>query len=111
MRLEATIAGDPVLSGALWRPVRADESVWLIQDGVLEITLLKESRRGNYADGETNADTFWRGVLLGCPPDELIPGEKVPASYYTSLVDAGGMEAHRMVRTSKHPMIDRSHER
>lgn len=49
-----------LLAGTLHRPVKAEECVWLIQDGVLEITLLKESRKGCLADGETVASTFWR---------------------------------------------------
>jgi hypothetical protein len=32
---------------------------------ILEMSLLKRNRRGNYENGASNADTFWFGVLRG----------------------------------------------
>ena len=53
----------PILKGQLCRAIKADESTWYVQDGVLEIIMLKRNRKGNYESGTTNADTFWRSVL------------------------------------------------
>lgn len=36
----------------------------LMQDGLVLLQLLKRNRRGAYADGSTNADTFWPAVRL-----------------------------------------------
>ena len=58
--LKVSVGGDRLLGGALCAEVKQEESFWQISDGVLEVTLLKRSRRGNYANGHTNADTFWR---------------------------------------------------
>ena len=33
-----------------------------MQDGLLQLLMLKRNRRGAYADGATNADTFWPAV-------------------------------------------------
>jgi hypothetical protein len=35
--------------------------------------MLKSSRRGKYLPGSTNADTWWRSVLVRAGPTELIP--------------------------------------
>lgn len=110
-RLSVSVTGTAVLAGRLCRPVKVEESLWLIQDGVLEVTLLKESRRGNYADGDTAFHTFWRTVVVGAPADERIPGDAVPPRYYKSASDVSDMPAHQRVASSSRPMIDRSRER
>ena len=53
-----------VLSGALWADIKAGESTWYVCDGVLQLSLLKRSRRGQYGNGRTNADTFWMAVCM-----------------------------------------------
>lgn len=58
-RLEVHVRGEEVLCGDLSQTVKCDESTWLVCDGVLEVTLLKKNRRGQYDNGKTNADTFW----------------------------------------------------
>lgn len=60
--LRILVDGDRLLGGALTADIKQEESSWQISDGILELTLLKRSRRGNYANGHTNADTFWRCV-------------------------------------------------
>ena len=45
----------PVLSGTLWAAIKAEESTWYVQDGVLELLMLKRCRRGHYEAGKTNA--------------------------------------------------------
>ena len=53
-----------VLNGKLWADIKADESTWYVSDGVLQLSLLKRSRRGQYGNGCTNADTFWMAVHM-----------------------------------------------
>ena len=50
------------LRGATCRDVAPDACTWTACDGVLTLSLVKASRRGRYADGETAADTWWRAV-------------------------------------------------
>ncbi len=50
------------LKGSWYGEIKQDESTWFIQDGVLSMQLLKRNRRGNYANGSNNADTFWKSV-------------------------------------------------
>ena len=61
------INGEPVVEGELHSPIKAEASTWVVVDGVLEMSLLKRNRRGNYDDGCTNADTFWYSVCASAP--------------------------------------------
>ena len=65
--LRVVVLGEHVtgLCGELYAHVKAEASTWVVVDGVLEITLLKRNRRGNYENGSSNADTFWFSVLRG----------------------------------------------
>ena len=56
------VRGEAVIEGELHSPIKAEASTWVVVDGVLEMSLLKRNRRGNYDDGCTNADTFWYSV-------------------------------------------------
>ena len=58
--LRITVDGDRLIGGLLNAEIKQEESFWQISDGVLELTLLKRSRRGNYANGHDNSNTFWR---------------------------------------------------
>lgn len=82
----------PFLRGPLYREIKAEDSTWYIQDGVLEITLLKYSRRGQYANGETNADTFWKSVLKTAQETEIICLQHPPSNYYTSYYEVDGQQ-------------------
>lgn len=83
-RLSVEINERAILRGSLYREIKAEESTWYIQDGVLEIIMLKRSRRGQYANGETNADTFWHAVLESASKMEMLPCVQPPTSYYWS---------------------------
>jgi len=97
-RLIVAVAGAPVLDGRTFAPVKAEASTWVVADGVLEISLLKRFRRGNYANGETNADTFWFSILradygtearAGSAPREKVGSRRLalatpPQAYYDS---------------------------
>lgn len=53
-------------------------------DGVLTVSLLKRCRRGHYATGTTNANTWWRSVWAAadCPPGEALTQAHPPTTYY-----------------------------
>jgi hypothetical protein len=51
---------------------------------MVTVRLLKLCRRGRYAAGTTNADTWWRALLAGAPPGQALPGAHPPAAYYSS---------------------------
>lgn len=53
--ISISVNDTPVLSGRLYRAIKAEESTWYVQDGVLEVTMLKRNRRGHYEAGTTNA--------------------------------------------------------
>jgi len=75
----------PMMKGQLYRDIKADESTWYVQDRVLEIILLKRNRKGNYQDGTTNADTFWKSVLKNALETEVLALKHPPTSYYWAL--------------------------
>ncbi|KAK9820242.1 hypothetical protein WJX72_007885 [[Myrmecia] bisecta] len=102
-----------LLKGELYQDIKVEESTWLIKDGILEVLLLKRNRRGNYADGTTNADTFWKSVLKTCAPAEAIQLQYPPASYYKSFLEVDEVAPNNRIRGRRHdrPMIDRSKER
>ena len=52
------------LRGLLYASIKVEDSTWYVQDGLLSVQLLKRNRRGHYANGSSNADTFWMSVRL-----------------------------------------------
>ena len=70
--LSIEVDGEPRINGELHSPVKAEASTWIVVDGVLEMSLLKRNRRGNYDDGCSNADTFWYSV---CVSDKASVGD------------------------------------
>ena len=75
--------GDKViLSGQLFSDIKQEESMWLLVDGILHLTMLKRNRRGNYGDHCTNADTFWRSVMKHAPQQEQLTIPYPPIKYY-----------------------------
>jgi hypothetical protein len=53
--IAVSVDDTPVLRGQLWREIKAEESTWYVQDGMLEILMLKRCRRGHYEAGTDNA--------------------------------------------------------
>jgi hypothetical protein len=86
----------PVLAGRLYREIKAEESMWFVQDGVLEVTLLKRARRGHYEGGGTNADTFWRAVLRAGAPREALEAAHPPTAYYWAHCEDAPPSAPRL---------------
>jgi CS domain len=82
--ISVTVQERPILRGALFHEIKAEESTWYIQDGVLEVVMLKRNRRGNYERGTTNADTFWRAVTTSAPENERLALDHAPTGYYWS---------------------------
>ena len=60
-------------------------------EGMVTVQLLKHCRRGHYADGTTNADTWWRALLRGAPGGQTLPGAHPPAAYYSSPYEGDGV--------------------
>ena len=71
---------------------RPDACTWTACDGVLTLSLVKASRRGRYADGETAAETWWRAVwkveggVIASGADDT--GASIVASSAASLLPA-----------------------
>lgn len=94
--------------GELFQEIKVDESTWLIRDSILELTLLKRSRRGYYANGHTNADTFWYSLFKDATSDETVDSTIVPAAYYKSFFEGSGINGnlHKLRgRAGYRPMI------
>lgn len=71
-----------LLKGTLYKQIKVEESTWYVHEGVLEISMLKRSRRGQYADGETNADTYWKSVIANPSEREVLKIDTTPSKYY-----------------------------
>ena len=63
----------------LWRP-SGDHAIQLC-------------RRGHYADGCSNADTFWRAVLRKHTAAEALQAPHPPLDYYSSFVEPEDLPA------------------
>ena len=81
-------AGSFPPSGRLFAAVKAEESTWLVVDGLLELTLLKRARRGQYGDGRSCADTFWSALFAHGPPEAALSLKYPPTEYYSALHDS-----------------------
>ena len=100
--LRVSVCGSQVLGGQLLRRVNPYCSAWQVADGIVEVTLLKASRRGHYAPGTTNADTYWDRVWAKALPQDRLPSAQPPLQYYSSsifdddgaLVGGGGAPKH-----------------
>ena len=85
--VSARVRGETVLDGDLYAPIKAEASTWIVADGVLEISLLKRNRRGNYENGASNADTFWYSVVReggGAKGAARLALDAPPNDYYES---------------------------
>ena len=85
--VSARVRGETVLDGDLYAPIKAEASTWIVADGVLEISLLKRNRRGNYENGASNADTFWYSVVReggGAKGAARLALDAPPQNYYES---------------------------
>ena len=80
--LHITVAGRVILNGPLRHGIKQEESMWLLEDRILHLVMLKRNRRGNYANNCTNADTFWTSVLQNAPEQETLQLAWPPAEYY-----------------------------
>ena len=76
-----------VLSGQLYSDIKQEESMWLLEDRVLHLAMLKRNRRGNYANQCTNADTFWKSVMKRAPQQERLKLAHPPNKYYALAIE------------------------
>ena len=77
----------PLLSGELYSQIKRDASTWYIENKILHVIMMKRNRRGSYANGATNADTFWFSPLHKGPAEAVIPLQHPPTAYYSSYVE------------------------
>jgi CS domain len=84
--LRVSVCSSQVLGGQLLRQVNPYCSAWQVADGIVEVTLLKASRRGHYAPGTTNADTYWDRVWAKALPQDRLPTAQPPLHYYSSSI-------------------------
>lgn len=98
-----------ILKGALYRDIKVEESTWFIQDGVLEMNLLKRNRRGRYEQGTTNADTFWRSVTKRAPENETLALEFPPNTYYWSFCE-DEKPVPRLTGAERAKLLERRHK-
>ncbi|GMH33796.1 hypothetical protein BSKO_01630 [Bryopsis sp. KO-2023] len=101
-RIKIEWEGFAFMDGELEQEIKQEDSTWFIEGGVLEVHMLKRNRRGNYRDGKTNADTFWRSVLLKSAPEERLKLVHPPSQYYWSHFESDGMSTHnRLIQGKK----------
>lgn len=81
-QLHIAVAGRVILNGKLCHEIKQEDSMWLLEDSILHLTMLKRNRRGNYADKCTTADTFWQAVLQNGVDQERLQLALPPARYY-----------------------------
>ena len=70
--------GNPLLEGALAKPVRCDESTWMIEDGVLVLQLAKDNLRAENTGPSTE---WWHGLIAG---EDTLDTASVSVSDYVS---------------------------
>ena len=103
-RLLIKLDAKVILNGQLYSDVKKEDSMWLLADRILHLTMLKRNRRGNYANQCTNADTFWKSVMKQAPQQERLKADCPPSRYYTLAVedDIGSSQQHpRLVAGSQ----------
>ena len=70
--------GNPLLEGALAKPVRCDESTWMIEDGVIVLQLAKDNLRAENTGPSTE---WWHGLIAG---EDTLDTASVSVSDYVS---------------------------
>ncbi|DBA98111.1 hypothetical protein WJX77_010113 [Trebouxia sp. C0004] len=71
-----------ILNGQLYSQIKREDSMWLLENSILHLGMLKRNRRGNYANQCTNADTCWKSVLKNAPLQEKLTLAYPPDKYY-----------------------------
>jgi hypothetical protein len=85
----APVWRNPVLDGALFRPIKADDSTWTIEDKrTLVITLIKSNRAGY--------DEWWPHVVIGEPQIDMRT-LRPPARNLYDMDDGAQAQVRRMM--------------
>lgn len=79
-----------VLNGQLYSDIKKEDSMWLLEDRILHLTMLKRNRRGNYANQCSNADTFWKSIMKHAPQQERLNTTYPPDKYYALPFEGEG---------------------
>ena len=93
------VDGNRMLGGKLYARIKREDSIWLLEDGLLHVNMLKSNRKGHYADGCTNADTFWFSLFQGRSGADRLPLTYPPDNYYR--LDAVGQAATRATQSQQ----------
>ncbi|KAL3132324.1 hypothetical protein ABBQ32_008902 [Trebouxia sp. C0010 RCD-2024] len=98
-RLLIKLGAKLILNGQLYSDIKKEDSMWLLADRILHLTMLKRNRRGNYASQCTNADTFWKSVMKHAPQQERLEAAYPPSRYYALAIedDVSSSQQHTMV--------------
>eukprot|EP00877_Chromochloris_zofingiensis_P010368 jgi/Chrzof1/5585/Cz16g08060.t1 len=91
-QLQVRFVDDVIVSGQLENSIKAEDSTWFVESGVLHIQLLKRSRKGHYADGDTNANAFWFALMTKASASDRLPHDHPPVAYYWSAYEADDLE-------------------
>ena len=98
--LRVEYEGAPLLAGELYLEVKADDSTWLLSDGILTVSLLKRNRRGHYQNGTNNSHTYWRSLVKSeTHPQAVLAIEAVPDKYYFCEFDKDDQKDAHAIRT------------
>ena len=92
--LHVSLGGRVILRGKLYHDIKQGDSMWLMEDGIMHLTMLKRNRRGSYADRCTNADTFWRSIMHKSPEQEVLQLTWPPAKYYHLPLEDAAIAKH-----------------
>lgn len=76
------VHGLQVMGGELYQAIKAEDSIWTVQERIVRMCLLKRNRKGCYANGCTAADTFWRAIFKRHSSEDSIQLKHPPSRYY-----------------------------
>lgn len=92
-----------VVDADLCAMIKPEDSTWLLDDRVISISMLKVNRRDNYADGCTNADTWWKSLTTSDPTTLQL--QYPPNEYYSTTYDKAEAEPHRLRNRRYNPSM------
>ena len=100
-RLLIKLGDKVILNGQLFSQIKREDSMWLLEDSILHLTMLKRNRRGNYTGQCTNADTFWKCVIRSSPPQERLALIYPPDKYYALPFESNDSSSSQVLRRLK----------
>mmetsp|Transcript_42478 Transcript_42478/g.88769 ORF Transcript_42478/g.88769 Transcript_42478/m.88769 type:complete len:152 (-) Transcript_42478:162-617(-) len=97
---------------AQWQPVLVDETEWMVEDGVLELKLIKDVRRDENARRGPSSE-WWSGVIAGEPSldrakvvvDEYVRLESLPPDQQAQM-----LREHELNAAAARDKAEEAHE-